>query len=550
MKYLNGRIKNNSGFTLVEVIIAMFILSLIASAALLAFVYSIRITQENQYQMTAMNLANDRIEYIRSLEFADVGTKFLSGGTTVYGDPKGDILQTESRIVDGVNYIIYTTIGWEDESGWELSDIDWDYKSVRVEVVPQIAGREDSLTKVANTFVTRDSTQPILTGANVALRIIRGWKEASAKTVPVPNVKISLVSGPSAPRQVKTSSSGVARFIDLSAGAYEVNLFPSTAGMILHPEVSDTWISNISSGVIAAKEFEAEYPCYLNILLKSLEGNTIFADGSIKIDCPYGTDIEQVFTYSDFTPSGYLSTDLFGKLWPVGDGYPGAYTVTDVSLENSTFFGAYEMSGGAQVPWAGTFDGPGTTKEIICYIGVIPDTPSGTVSNWADYDGTIITEDSPYLENNAIFASYDPEASIVMKTNTAADFNANGLYFENTGNATHPGLEINNNSSLNLHAGIIVFRGTVSFKSDHINQGRVTLSTMFTDGTGAHCIQGSEIGGTAYTDKMYGKIYFTKSLMVTGIEVISPGGYYFYDGLILPDNSSELIPITKDNYVE
>lgn len=549
MKCLNRRSENNSGFTLVEVLIAMLILSLIASAALMAFVYSIRITQENQYGMTAMNLINDRIEYIRSLKFAEVGTKFVSGATTIYGDPKGDILQSETTTVDGVNYVINTTISWEDESGWELSDISWDYKSVRVEVIPQIPGREDDLTKVANTFVTRDSTQPILSGANIALRMIRGWKEDPTEVVPVPNVKISMVSGPSAPRQVKTSSSGVARFLDLDAGTYDVNLVPSTAGMMLHPEVSDTWESSITDGITATKEFEVEYPCYLHIYLKSLEGNTLSADGSIKIDVPYGTDINQSFTSSNFTAAGYLSQDLFGELWPVGDGYSGAYTVTDVSLENGTYFGAYETIGGVEAVWTGTFDAPGTTKDITCYVGVIPDTPSGNKSNWAESDGTITTDSGPYTANNAIFASSDSNDSIVMKTNTTADFNANGLYFENTGEAATPGLVINNNSSLNLHAGVIVFRGGIKFMTENINQGKISLSTAFTDGTSADNISGSEIGGLAYTDKVYGKVYFTEPLIVNNTEVVSPGGYYFYNGQVLPDNVSELIPITKDNYV-
>ncbi len=555
MKWLIRQSKNNSGATLVEVIIAMLILSLIASAALWAFVFSIKATRDNQYVMAATNLANDRIEYIRALSFANIGTKHVVGATTIYGDPKGEILQAETKTVDGVTYLINTTINWEDESGWELSDVDWDYKSIRVEVVPQIPGRESELTKVIDTYVTRDSSQPLLTGANIALRMVRGWKENPSDIVPVAGIKISLTSGPSAPRQVQTSTNGIARFLSLNPGAYSVKLAPSTAGMILLPGVSDSWGATIINGETAVKELAVEYPCYLDIRLKSLEGNAITLGASqtgiIKIDVPYGTAIDQSFGVSDFASPGCLSQNLFGELWPVGAGYSGAYTVTDISMENSTYFGAYETSGGTEIPWAGTFNAPGTVKILTCYFGVIPPTPSGIGANWTESSGEIVTGAGPYTSNNAIFATADPEDTIVMQTGAVSDFDADELYIENTGSAVNPGLLLRDFADLRLNAGIIVFRGRVQIETaaPGANQGKITLSTVFTNGANAHNVPGSAIEGLADPGKMYGKVYFVKPLVVEGSEMISPGGYYFYDGQILPDNASELIPITKDNYV-
>ena len=370
MKQLTKQATNDVGFTLIEVIIAMFILSLIASSALLAFVFSIKTSKDNQYQMAAMNLANDRVEYIRSMDFADIGTKSVEGATTVYGDPKGEILQSEIKAVDGVNYKINTTINWEDESGWELSTTDWDYKSIRVEVVPQIPGSESKLTKVINTLATRDSAQPILSGSNIALRAIRGWKNAPSQVQPIANVKVSM-TGSSGPRQVKTSSNGVARFISLPTGGYHLNLDCSTTGMMLQPAMSASWDITFLNNATVTKQIEVEYPCYLRIQLKTSGGNTIMLSdtetGTINIVAPYGSSpINKNFSKANITAEGYLAQDLIGQLWPVGSGYPGAYTVT-VNLNGRTYDRTCETIGGVESLWTGTFESPGTVKTITCY---------------------------------------------------------------------------------------------------------------------------------------------------------------------------------------
>ncbi len=555
MKKQIGQLRSNSGFTLVEVIISMLILSIIAASTLMALVYAMRISKVNQYEMTATNLANDKVEYIRSLSFAEVGTKTMVGATVIYGDPKGEIPQTESILVDGVKYIINTTISWEDQSGWELGDIDWDYKSVKVEVIPQVT-LENTLSKKVETLVTRDSTQPVLMGANIGLRMIRGWKEAAMTVVPIPNIKISLNSGPSAPRLVQTSSSGIARFINLNAGTYNVHVEPAHIGMILLPGQSPDLSMSITEGGLEAIELEAEYPCYLKLVLRNLNGDAISLNsgitGTLKVDVPHGTDIDKSFSHTDLDSLGSLSENYLGGLWPVGSGYSGVYTVTDVSIPDYTYLGAYEANALGEVLWSGTFEAPGTRKVIICYFGVIPRTPSDIDENWAKSSGEIKTDASPYITGKAVFSTWDKEQSIIMQPNTSSVFNAAGIYFDNTGSVTEPGLYIRNQSTLTLNTGLIVFRGKIQFEdAGRVEDiGRIRLSTVFSDGRISHQISGSVIGGLADRDKMYGKLYLVKPIIYNGAAIVNPGGYYFYDGLILPDNASELIPITKENYAD
>lgn len=555
MKKRIRQLKSNAGFTLVEVIISMLILSIIAAATLMAFVYALRISSMNQYELAATNLANDRLEYIRSLSFAEVGTKSVIGASVIYGDPKGEIPQIESVYVDGIRYIVNTTISWEDQSGWEMGDIDWDYKSVRVEVIPQVP-RKEMLTKKVETLVTRDSAQPILLGANIGLRMLRGWKTSAATVIPVPNIKIGLTSGPSAPRQLQTSSSGIARFIDLDTGTYNVRVDPANSGMILLPGQSRDLSMSILEGMTETKELEVEYPCYLRLVLKGLNGEVLSldpgAEGTVKVEVPYGTDINKSLMAADVDSSGRMPESYLGALWPVGSGYSGVYTVADISIPGCTYFGAYEGKASGEELWSGTFEAPGTSKEVICYFGVVPRTPADIDVNWAMGSGEIITGDSPYLAGKAVLSTANKKDSIRMQSSTFSEFNAGSIYFDNTGSVTDPGLLIGKLSELTLNSGLVVFRGRLQFENGRRpgDIGRISFSTVFSDGTPSQQIPGNIIGGLAYPDRMYGKLYLVEPVLLDGVTIVNPGGYYFYDGLALPDNASELIPITKENYVD
>lgn len=558
--YLN-KSNNDCGFTLLEVLISILILSVIITFATSAFVYAAGVSRENRLSLGAMNLANKAVEDIRAMKFADIGTKVIANGVIIYGDPAGDIPQTRTWEVDGVEYTIETTISWEEQGGWDLGDTDWDYKSVRVSVVPTGDYGNPKLTKVIETYVTRDSTQPALTGSNISLRVIRGWNTLPGVKNPVVNASVRLTSGPSAPRQVRTSSAGVARFINLAPGSYTVSINPENLGMILHPDQTADWSMNLIGAVTNTKEFEAEYPCSIRISLLDLDGNPIQMDqgetGEIKILVPYGTEIIKEFAPEDISISGALPENYITGLWPVGAGYTGAYTIADVSIAECQYLGGYEMTPSGEAGWSGTFDEPGTVKDITCYFVTIPKTPSEINTGWVEAGGQLVSGWGPYTAYNegetdiiaSKFASGNPGRSLIMPDNTTTAFNASRIFFENTGSRYHPGLLIEGRSNLNLHGCQIIFRGVVEIEDSGMfsEDGKITLHTWYTDGTQAAFIDGNLIGGIAGVP--YGKVYFAGPLIADGVEILEPGGYYYHESLVLPDHISQLIPITRGNYI-
>jgi len=555
MRWFTKQLKDQSGFTLVEVLISMLILSIVIASASVAFVYSARISQENKLSMAAINLANERVEEIRSKEFSEVGTKIkIAEGSFIDGDPAGNFLQEELKEVDGISFRIKTDITWEEEGAWDtLGNVEWDYKSVKVTVFPINREGDTNLTKVIETYVTRDSAQPGIIGGNIRIRLLRGWN--SETKTPVSNAKVMLKQGTNVRRQIQTNNNGAARFINITPGNYFIDVNPTNIGMILLPG-SEDWPVYFSDYSNIEHNFYAEYPCQLRLKLKDYNGNPIVGmNGRIYINTPFGSSINKSFAASQLDSLGQLPNDLITDLWPVGTGYIGLYEITNVQLPGYIYFGSYEGSGTSEILWNGSFDGPGTYKNITSYFYNYPITPEGISTAWVSDDEIVTTYTNYALDEhgnivNGKFSSADPTERLDLSRDKTVHFNASSIYFENIGTNSTAGLYIGNRSKLYLHAGQVIFRGTVQFEnsSRSYNIGKIILKTIYQDNTSAPTINGSLIGGNPA--KEYGKIYLTKPMILGSSTIIEPGGYYYYDGLELPNQKPELITITADNFIE
>lgn len=554
-KQFNKPLRDNSGFTLVEVLVSMLILSVIVSSVLTSFIYASRITKENKLKMTALNLANQRVEFIRSLEFAKVGTMTKDiDGSIIYGDPKGDIMQTETQTVNNIVYTVNTSINWEEEGGWSATDADWDYKSVTVSVVPESSYDDAALTQTIQTYVARDGSQPALVGSNIKVRTLRGWNTGVGTVIPAVGIKVRLATGPSAVRQVMTSATGAARFLDLTAGNYSVLVDPSNIGMILLPNQAALWDDvDVALSSTESKEFYVEYPCSINIMLKNLSGTPFSIDegatGKITLWAPYpsGTVLHRDFGAADIDASGNMPLNVFTNLWPVGDGYAGMYTISG-AIDSYLYYGCCEGVGSSETEWSGKFDGPGTAKQLVCYFEKFPVTPADINTAWVDDDGRIIggaialNEDGDRVLNGK-FGTDDPNETIIVPDDCDCVFNAAEIYFDNTGDASNPGLSIGRHSDLNLRTGTVVFNCVIKFN------GTITLNTSYEEGCveeEAPSVDGSLIGGTAGVK--YGKLYLLQPV-TAGETTIEQGAYYYKDGTVLPNDAGDLIKINKFNLI-
>lgn len=120
------------GFGIIEVIIATFVIGVVAVGILSLITLTIKSSHDGERRIVATALANEKMEMVRNLPYGSVGT--------VDGVPSGPILQTEQINRNGADYTVATDIRYIDDpfDGTAASTppdtLNTDYKQVRVEV--------------------------------------------------------------------------------------------------------------------------------------------------------------------------------------------------------------------------------------------------------------------------------------------------------------------------------------------------------------------------------------------------------------------------------
>ena len=126
------RTRRKRGVTLVDTLVGVAIMALVFVGIASAFQLSVKIVTNNKARAGAIALADQRMEYIRSLAYSAVGT--------VGGIPTGLIPQTETVTFNGVKYTRRTYIEYDDDpkdgtGAADTNGIVEDYKSVKVQVL-------------------------------------------------------------------------------------------------------------------------------------------------------------------------------------------------------------------------------------------------------------------------------------------------------------------------------------------------------------------------------------------------------------------------------
>ncbi|MEK7499010.1 MAG: prepilin-type N-terminal cleavage/methylation domain-containing protein, partial [Patescibacteria group bacterium] len=117
------------GFTLIEVLIAMFVLGVVVVGLFGFITLILKSSHDGQRRIVATALANEKMELLRNLSYDNVGT--------VGGVPSGPILQTEEIVRNSSTYTVSVDIRYIDDpfDGTAPTDtLNTDYKQARVEV--------------------------------------------------------------------------------------------------------------------------------------------------------------------------------------------------------------------------------------------------------------------------------------------------------------------------------------------------------------------------------------------------------------------------------
>lgn len=199
------------GFSLVELLVVAAVMLVVFGGIIISFRYSLELISHSRAKLTALTLANDQMEYLRSLSYNAVGT--------VSGIPAGLMPQVSTTSLNGIMFTKRLLIEYidDDADGIGASDsngITTDYKQAKVTIEWTIRG----LTK--NVFlVTNIIPRSIETDVGGGTMRVNVYDSANA---PLPGASVRLFNTTLAPTIDVTRTSdatGAALFGGAPAGS-------------------------------------------------------------------------------------------------------------------------------------------------------------------------------------------------------------------------------------------------------------------------------------------------------------------------------------------
>ncbi len=201
----------SKGFTLIELLVTSALMLLVFGGLLASVQYTLRVISNTKATTSALALANEKIEYIRSLSYADVGT--------TAGIPNGVILENSTTSLNGVTLYERVLIQYIDspDDGFGASDsngIMADYKEVKVEY--SWAGMQGTSTIFLLTDIVPPGIESTMGGGTLTVNVF------DSQVQPVLGAEVHIINNTTT-TTINTSrftnASGVAMFSGAPAAA-------------------------------------------------------------------------------------------------------------------------------------------------------------------------------------------------------------------------------------------------------------------------------------------------------------------------------------------
>lgn len=186
-----------------EVVVAMMLFLIVATAIGVTLTSSVSANGLARDRTIAQQVANDRIESIRSLSYDSVGT--------VGGNPPGTVPASQNVSVNAVLLTERTRITYVDDSVPNSFATAANYKKVVVTVTRE----RDSLLLAKEATYIAPPARALYGGANKG--VIQAKLIDFELNSPVPDATVDLQTGPDAPRSDSTDASGSVTFAGLTA---------------------------------------------------------------------------------------------------------------------------------------------------------------------------------------------------------------------------------------------------------------------------------------------------------------------------------------------
>ena len=210
--------KKRKGMTLIEVIISIMILGMISISILPIAGHAMKFAKWNNIKLNALNLAYSQVEWLKTLNYDDLGLEVEKYSPYGIVNPNGYINDSNIVNIDGVEYSIQTGIYWEKAissmgepvaQAMKKVDVTIEAKDVSTGAMEEYA--------VLGTLITRESERSPTEPGHVITRVyLRGGNE------PAKNVRVGLGGSKPYSDYTNTDDKGEALFGNLTQGAYYI----------------------------------------------------------------------------------------------------------------------------------------------------------------------------------------------------------------------------------------------------------------------------------------------------------------------------------------
>lgn len=348
-----------TGFTMVELIVVAAMLLIALTAFLPAFTFITKSTMNNKYKSVATGIGSGIIEDIRGMDYDSIGT---SGG-----NPSGTIPQSQTKTVDGTNYIIDTLVSWQAATGKAGSENAVAFKNVRV-----IVSTTNPFTSGSNQYAeynsifTREGETALVKAGHIKLKILGADGQAISVSTSV------TINGP-VNQTLATDYAGSVLFGIIPAGVYTVTIkIPSgylapqnetvSGGNIIRDTINV--IDWQTTEEIVYMDTESKY-CDIQLrLIDATTGNVINPAGVLNELWNFESQTlnfgDKVLNMSDYS-SQAVNLSKTGKLWPVG--------TYSLNVKGAQGFNDFTMGVGSKpqlggVDWDGSFTATDQTLSL------------------------------------------------------------------------------------------------------------------------------------------------------------------------------------------
>lgn len=197
--------KKTAGISLVEAILVSALILLVFGGLFTGIQYSLELIAQSRAKLSAVSLANDRMELFRSLPYDDVGT--------VAGIPPGTIPQNSTTTLNGIEFAERVLVEYVDDpadgqltaTSTDNNGIPSDYKRIKIELTWNIYDTPGEVSLVSN--IVPRSIETTVGGGTVRANVI------DQDSLPLENVSVQLRN------DTTTSTIDITRFTDANGVA-------------------------------------------------------------------------------------------------------------------------------------------------------------------------------------------------------------------------------------------------------------------------------------------------------------------------------------------